>query len=336
MKNLNLKRFWVFLLLGLILSGCTFLSPEATHTPAPSLTPTVTLTATATATPTKTPLPTATHTPTLAPTLTFGAGELFEVDLAGFAFELPETPGNRDSFSVTLDVDSAALISPDGAVRVLVFTRVFESDIDLESSLQELMDSMDGAEFLNEPESVTVDGYSGLRVSYRQEMNGMDLVGEVFMVDLNGGRAMGIFAGALAEDSEERWRVEGAPFVDALLETIITYEPATGEPGSACPISTDPTYGYDPANPIKVGGDFLMGPSRERMYLNHLRGPEGEAVTYEREGSEAYENGILDIYRLEYAGLDDPIIVYVDMYDWEPPLAPVGFTCNGPFPLEAP
>jgi hypothetical protein len=36
--------------------------------------------------------------------------------------------------------------------------------------------------------------------------------------------------------------------------------------------------------------------------------------------------GLLDIYEITYDGLDEPIKIYIDMYDYEAPLAPYGFT----------
>lgn len=83
-----------------------------------------------------------------------------------------------------------------------------------------------------------------------------------------------------------------------------------------------------------MGGDIWDGPARERAYLDNLRGPEGQTITYERLGSTSTTDVILDIYEVSYAGLE-PIHLYIDMYNYEAPQAPVGFTCAGPF-LEAP
>jgi hypothetical protein len=109
-----------------------------------------------------------------------------------------------------------------------------------------------------------------------------------------------------------------------------------GADADSCPVSTDAAYGYTKDNPVKVGGDVFGGPARERAYLDHLRGPDGQAVTYERLGSMGHGDTILDIYEIRYDGLADPIELYIDMYTFEEPLAPVGFTCAGPFPLQAP
>ncbi len=102
----------------------------------------------------------------------------------------------------------------------------------------------------------------------------------------------------------------------------------------ACIISTDDTYGYTQENPIKVGGDAFDGPPRERAFLDNLLGPNGETISYERTGSLAFGNTILDAF--EITGLNKEVILYIDEYAFTEPHAPVGFTCLSAFPLTAP
>ena len=100
-------------------------------------------------------------------------------------------------------------------------------------------------------------------------------------------------------------------------------------------VSTDPTYGFTKANPIKVGGaPDRTGSRNEQMYLHALRGPEGQPIRFERTGSCCqFETpngigggGMLDIYEVAYEGLKRPLELYINMYDHEAPKAPVGFT----------
>ena len=116
----------------------------------------------------------------------------------------------------------------------------------------------------------------------------------------------------------------------------LTPEPtATAEPSpttsenadivSACPDSADETYGYTQENAIRVGGDFFTGVAREREYLDTLRGPDGQIISYVREGSVFHEDVILDAYAITYAGLSGSIILYLDLYTFEKLYAPVGF-----------
>lgn len=98
--------------------------------------------------------------------------------------------------------------------------------------------------------------------------------------------------------------------------------------------STDPTYGVTAENPVRVGGPTLSdGPKRERAFLESLRGPDGQRLTYQRRGSccpfstpqGVLGAGLLDAYQVTYQGLDKPVTIYINFYDPGPPLAPVGF-----------
>jgi hypothetical protein len=114
-------------------------------------------------------------------------------------------------------------------------------------------------------------------------------------------------------------------------------EPTVSEQSSstgACVISTDNTYGYTQENPIKVGGDAFDGPPRERAFLDNLLGPNGEKISYDRTGSLAFGDTILDAF--EITVLNQSLILYIDEYAFSEPQAPVGFTCLSAFPLTAP
>lgn len=100
-------------------------------------------------------------------------------------------------------------------------------------------------------------------------------------------------------------------------------------------ISSDNTYGYSEKNPIKVGGvKNSEGPLNERRFLNALSGPNGEDITYDRTGSCCpfkTENGfmgsgMLDRYEIKWTGQSKSVFLYINMYDEEKLMAPVGFT----------
>lgn len=98
--------------------------------------------------------------------------------------------------------------------------------------------------------------------------------------------------------------------------------------------ATDPSYGLAQGNPIKVGG---LNERNEAEYLNGLRGPKGEPVEYERIGSccpfktpNAMIDGVglLDAFRVTYAGQAQPSILYIDFYDTGSLRVPVGFSAR--------
>ncbi len=100
--------------------------------------------------------------------------------------------------------------------------------------------------------------------------------------------------------------------------------------------ASDSTYGYTEQNPIKVGGGLNEGSKNEQMYLNALYGPRGQVIEYERVGSccpfetpnGIMGGGLLDAYEVKYDGLKQPIILYLNLYDYEKPKIPIGFTGN--------
>jgi len=104
-------------------------------------------------------------------------------------------------------------------------------------------------------------------------------------------------------------------------------------PGSSSSPASAKGYGYSKEDPIKVGG-VQSGPANERAYLDRLTGPNGERVTYARQGSccpfktpnGLFDNsGMLDIYEVRYKGLPKPVILYINMYDRDELKAPEGF-----------
>ena len=91
-------------------------------------------------------------------------------------------------------------------------------------------------------------------------------------------------------------------------------------------------YGYTEDDPIHVGG----GVNGEMEYLEHLRGPQGQKVRYERRGSccffesneSPFGSGMLDVYDVSYDGLAQPVTLYLNMYERKEPRAPEGFTLD--------
>ncbi|MDO1450836.1 hypothetical protein Q0590_31470 [Rhodocytophaga aerolata] len=102
--------------------------------------------------------------------------------------------------------------------------------------------------------------------------------------------------------------------------------------------SNDKTYGYNQANPIKVGGSKeSSGPRNQRRFLNGLLGPNGEEIKYYRAGSccafktpnGPFDNtGLLDLYRVYWEGSSDTLNIYINLYDKGNLLIPVGLTAK--------
>lgn len=111
-------------------------------------------------------------------------------------------------------------------------------------------------------------------------------------------------------------------------------------PASACTTADEPEFALTREHPAQVGGGAMYAASRERRYLDALRGPAGETVQYRRTGSMPAQGDritFVDRYEVTYAGLETPIVLFLDAYHFDDGLrAPKGFTCAVPFGLGAP
>lgn len=106
-------------------------------------------------------------------------------------------------------------------------------------------------------------------------------------------------------------------------------------------ISADKKYGYEPnyKTSIKVGNI-----ENQQAYLNALRGPNGESIQFRRISSccefksktAAFGAGFLDKYEVYYQGLSEPMILYLNGYDFESPKSPIGFTFVAADKIERP
>ena len=123
---------------------------------------------------------------------------------------------------------------------------------------------------------------------------------------------------------------------------VLTALALTQAPASSCAISDEAAFATTRDHAIQVGGGAMYVAARERRYLDALRGPMGEPLTYKRTGilrpeSDKEGRTILDTYDVSYAGLDKPVIFYFDGYHFDDALkAPKGFTCAVPIGLGAP
>lgn len=337
--------FILTLFIALGLAGCNgqstetaaVVEPTSTATPMP---PTATVTATITATPpptdtppptsTATPTATATAQPTITPTptpeLRLSLDEVYNVPAAGFSFIPPPL------YRVDIQGRQVALFDPTGNIIIsLMGIPDYTEETDHEAIIDEFLDDVAQAgngEFKQTgSQPITIDEREGLLV---------DVTGTLFNAPV-AGQAVAVFypdevfffglaIANLSQDTQQ-WDNEGR----AAFETILAHVHfLTDLDQLVCPIATDDTYGYTAENPIRVGGGAFGGPSRGRAYLDNLLGPNGEALTYQRIGSEPIEDTILDIYQI--SGLAQPVQLYLDSYNSELLQAPVGFTCASFFP----
>jgi hypothetical protein len=275
------------------------------------------------------------------PTVTLGE---VETSAMGFSYQPPlnyimEDQGDQVFFQSADDlvVGSLTLINETFAEPV--------EDI-LADYVTELGNSMGGMLGISEPVAYTVDEVEGAAAEIFGGLFDAYVAGRGVAVVLPDGRLFFAFALVKTTGNELFWFNEGGATFDALLGSVTFLEAtptprppsATATPAntsnSACLVSADASYGYTQGNPIRVGGDVFGGPARARAYLDTLRGPNGETLSYTRNGSVVNDATILDAYTIN--GLAQATTLYVDQYSYETLKAPVGFTCSSPFPLSAP
>lgn len=291
---------------------------------------------TPTTTPTKIPLPTATatHTPTVTNTPTphpTATQSLIYIPEGGFHFTPP--------WNYQIDYQGYITNLADQNFEVwytlagILEPVPFETSGDLVFEFVMEIDSRDDISFdLGEYYEYTIDGLVG---------TASDLTGTI-LDEPTDGLAVAViinqdhffFAIAISKNNQ-KWLEEGLPNFEAMLASI-RFDTSSVLPKDTCEVSTDETYGYTEENPIRVGGGAFDGPPRERAFLDSLLGPNGEDISYERQGSFGSGDTILDIYEITYRGSSDSITLYIDEYSYEDLKAPISFTCGSDFPLTAP
>jgi hypothetical protein len=117
---------------------------------------------------------------------------------------------------------------------------------------------------------------------------------------------------------------------------------ASQAPSSSCAVSDDPAFATTKEHAAQVGGGAVYAASRERRYLDALRGPGGEPLQYKRRGSLPLDPSgrdltILDAYEVTYPGIPQTATLYLDAYHFDDALmAPKGFVCAVPIGLAPP
>jgi hypothetical protein len=303
-------------------------SPTATVTARPSNTPSPT--ATFTPTPTKTPKPT--NTPTVEPTLVLGESKI--IAEGGYSFRPPL------GYQVDVQGAQVGVFDRDGTIIISVFGATsnpqnLSADEILDEFTAAVFKKGDGEYEKENPQTINVDGVDGIAYDITGTLFGSPLQGEAVIIMPGDDQFLFGLGIANTGRDKKRWENEGSNVFNSLIHSVtFSTSEQTSQSSGGCTISTDNTYGYTQENPIKVGGDAIGGPARERAYLDNLLGANGETITYEREGSIPFGDTILDAFEITVAG--KKITLYIDEYAFTEPQAPVGFTCDAAFTLPGP
>jgi len=150
----------------------------------------------------------------------------------------------------------------------------------------------------------------------------------IFVISANGAGLNRLTDQAL-EDFYPSW----SPNIGYLLTALAEPTPA---PEGVCVNAADPTYGYSPENPVKIGFDPRGGHEGEgspdvlENCLPWLLGPQGQPVTTTLLNEVPVTDSILCEVAVSYEGREGADILYFDIFNYEQPRAPVGYTCGSP------
>jgi TolB protein len=114
----------------------------------------------------------------------------------------------------------------------------------------------------------------------------------------------------------------------SFLETSLT-EP-TAAPEGVCVNSEDSSYGFSPENPIKIGFDPRDGGTTESACLPWLLGPQGQPIRTDLLEELRVDSGKICMVSVTYEGQETEDILYFDVFNFEQPRAPWGYTCGSP------
>lgn len=317
-------RFPLLLLTALLLASCNFPAPELARPEQPLYVPPLG--------PTATPLPT--FTPNPAAWIGLGAEQI--VPAGGYAF-VPLAAIDESMMPLSLEIDGTQATQVN-AKETLFFSLANEpsgESADASACLQEILNRLpaDIANFTSSaPQPISAAGLEGLQTDISGSLFGEPMLGSLAVLHPDG-RCFSLVGMAATAEASSLWQSTGKLAFDALLNHV-RFLPNL----AACQVATDPTYGVSPENPIRLGSVNLYdGIARMEAYLNTLRGPNFEEIIYSRHNPVYNKAGqIVDPYEISYAGLSEPLTLYFDLYTYESPMAPAGFTCEAAFPLQQP
>lgn len=220
------------------------------------------------------------------------------------------------------------------ATGILLYSSAKFHDQTLEEALQWELETLTAGvdiQEVSEPYATQLTGKTACALDLKYTFPEMASTGRIVAVEQDNYRRFFMLIVLVDPPLGLAWDQRGEDIYKALADSVVFFEP---EPtGNYCYVSEDSTYGYDPLNPIRLGGGSYGGPAREKAYLDTLQGPEGETITYEQIGTVDGESTILDQYQVSYPGSSESIVLYIDVYSYENFDAPLGLSCGGPFPF---
>jgi hypothetical protein len=242
-----------------------------------------------------------------------------EVEHGGFAVDIPQ------GYYAIYRPGMIILREEGGMMTLSVGGGLEPTRVSLEAGLMNFMQAMlqDISDLSSsEPETDTVNGQEGLAADFQGTLGNDAISGRLLYFNNDSLQFLVVMGFSLQQD----WEQNGVQAYETMLATIELFPPTPMD--RFCPISADPDFGFTQENPVRVGqGDPITGPRMERDYLDLLRGPNGEPVSYTRQGSLPTDETILDEYAVTYGDPAVTVLLYLDQYHDGQFRLPQGFSC---------
>ena len=157
-------------------------------------------------------------------------------------------------------------------------------------------------------------------IAFASDMEGSR---DIFVISADGA-ALNRLTANLQEDFYPSW----SPRLSYLEAP---FNEPTAAPEGVCINSDDPQYGFSPENPIKIGFDPREEGAEETACLPWLLGPQGQPVKTVLIDEVRINDNKLCQVSVTYEGQDSAEnIMYFDVFNFEQPKAPQGYTCGSP------
>jgi len=320
-----MPRFLAFFAL-VSLCACSFLPINPATTPLPNFVPPLGATGT--------PLP----TPTPDPASFILLGPEVSVKEAAYDFQpVVAWNANGDKLPLTQNGTMASMGNKNTGLYLNLNSEeggINHSSSDCLAMIRERMAASMGGFQAGEPQALMANNVPGLSLNFSGQLDTQPVTGRLATFFPNT-RCFSLIAFTYGADAEAKWDTSGQFAYAKLLGSLRFLDQLQA---ASCQISADPSYGLTADNPIRVGNTNIAdGLQRQELYLNTLRGPGFEEVSYSRLNP-LYntQREIVDAYTVTYAGLAEPVKLYFEIFKYEAPQAPLGFNCEAPFPLTAP
>jgi len=177
---------------------------------------------------------------------------------------------------------------------------------------------------------VTVDGVEGIGYDISGTRYETPVEGEIVIIKRNHIEVLVITALSMLDQYDQQWQ----EYDQELFQEILNSFHFNRE--TPCIVSASSAYGYSQNLPIGVGGGDFAGETLIEVYFSSLRGPNGEAISYENTGSFPYDDSILMRYSVSFTGTNSTVELFFDINNYTNPMAPAGFICASDFEFGLP